>query len=153
MASNTSDTTPVITPPTSSGRSKSRYSAMAPPTTSARSVAIATNSACSQYAIRVGVRVWSATDSGSERPGHQAELGRQVLHQSGHDVGDEDDPDQQEAELGAGADVGRDVAGVDVGDGGDERRSEQQHARPNRHPGIRCQNQPTFSIRPVEQKS
>ncbi len=59
---------PVITPPTSRGRSNSRYSAIAPPTTSARSVAIATNSACSQYAMRVGVRVWSATASGSVRP-------------------------------------------------------------------------------------
>ena len=29
---------------------------------------MATNSACSQYAMRVVVRVWSATASGSERP-------------------------------------------------------------------------------------
>ena len=27
---------------------------------------MATNSACSQYAMRVGVRVWSATASGSD---------------------------------------------------------------------------------------
>ncbi len=47
-ASSTSDTTPVITPPTSSGSPNSRFNAMAPPTTSARSVAIATSSACSQ---------------------------------------------------------------------------------------------------------
>ena len=42
------DTTPVMSPPTMSGRSNSRYSATAPPMTSATSVAIATPSACSQ---------------------------------------------------------------------------------------------------------
>ena len=40
--------TPVMTPPTTSGRSNSRYSATAPPMTSATSVAIATSSACPQ---------------------------------------------------------------------------------------------------------
>ena len=41
--------TPVITPPVRRGRPKSRLSATAPPMISARSVAIATSSACSQY--------------------------------------------------------------------------------------------------------
>ena len=42
----------VMIAPSTSGRSKSRLRAMAPPTTSARSVAIAMASACSQYAMR-----------------------------------------------------------------------------------------------------
>ena len=57
---------------------------------------------------------------GQRASGDEAELGRQVLHQAGHHVGQHDDPDQQEAVLRAGADVGGDVAGIDVGDGGDE---------------------------------
>ena len=91
---------------------------------------MATNSACSQYAMRVGVRVWSATASGRRPAGDEAEFGRQVLHEPGHRVGHDDDPDQQEAELRAGADVGRDIAGIDVGDGGDERRPKQKPAGP-----------------------
>ena len=126
IASSSSDTNPVITPPTRSGRSNSRCSAIAPPTTSARSVAMATNSACSQYAMRVGVRVWSATASGRRPSGDEAELGRQELHQAGHRVGHDDHPDEEEAVLRACADVGRDVAGIDVGDGGDERQAQAE---------------------------
>ena len=66
--SSSSDTIPVITPPVSSGRSNSRYNAMAPPITSARSVAIATNSACSQYVNRFGRRILAPTASGSDIP-------------------------------------------------------------------------------------
>ena len=46
--SSTIETVPVITPPHSSGTPNSRFSATAPPMTSAMSVAIATSSACSQ---------------------------------------------------------------------------------------------------------
>ena len=42
-----------------------------------------------------------------------------------HRVGRDDHPHQQEAELRAGADVGRDVARVDVGDSRDEGGPEQ----------------------------
>ena len=45
-------TAAVMIAPTTSGRSNSRLSAIAPPTTSARSVAIAMASACSQNARR-----------------------------------------------------------------------------------------------------
>lgn len=47
-ASTSRDTTPVMTPPSTSGTPNSRLSAMAPPITSARSVAAATTSACAQ---------------------------------------------------------------------------------------------------------
>jgi hypothetical protein len=57
---------------------------------------------------------------GQRAPGHQPELGRQVLHETGHRIRDDDDPQQRETELCAGADVCGDVARVDVGDGGDE---------------------------------
>ena len=73
---------------------------------------------------------------GQRASGDQAELGRQVLHEAGHGVGHDDDPHQQEAELRAGADVGRDIAGIDVGDGGDERRPEQEPARPQPRLGV-----------------
>ena len=46
--SSTIETAPVIRPPQMSGTPKSRLSATAPPMTSARSVAMATSSACSQ---------------------------------------------------------------------------------------------------------
>ena len=52
ITSSTIETVPVMRPPQSSGTPNSRLSATAPPITSARSVAIATSSACSQYARR-----------------------------------------------------------------------------------------------------
>ena len=79
----------------------------------------------------------SRTDRlGQRHPGDQTELRRQVLHKAGHRVGRDDDPDQQEAELRARADVGGDVAGVDVGDGGDKRRPKQNPAWPQPRLGV-----------------
>ena len=67
--SRTSETVPVMTPPHSSGTPKSRLSATAPPITSAMSVAIATSSACTQYARRAhGLRMRSPSVSGRLRP-------------------------------------------------------------------------------------
>jgi hypothetical protein len=54
--------------------------------------------------------------------GDDAELGRQVLHEHGHEVGHGHDPQQQKAELGAAGHVGREVAGVDVGNRRNEGR-------------------------------
>ncbi|CPZ88013.1 Uncharacterised protein [Mycobacteroides abscessus] len=62
------ETIPVMTPPRSSGRPNNRCSAMAPPTTSAKSVAMATNSACSQNVSRVGRAMRSPIASGSDCP-------------------------------------------------------------------------------------
>ena len=81
---------------------------------------------------------------GQGAAGDQAEFGRQVLHQPGHHVGQDDDPHQQEAELRAGADVGRDVAGVDIGDGRDEGRAEQIASRPQPGLGVACSTTPDF---------
>ena len=77
-------------------------------------------------------------------PADQSELGRQVLHESRHGVGQEDDPHQQEAELRARADVGRDIAGVDVGDGRDECRAEQKPTRTQPRLGVAQQLTPPF---------
>ena len=79
-----------------------------------------------------GARGSVADRLGQRASGDQPEFGRQVLHQSRHHVGHHDDPHQQVAVLRPGADVGGDVAGVDVGDRGDEGRSEQVPARPER---------------------
>ena len=58
--------------------------------------------------------------------GGDAGLGRQVLHEHRHQVRGDDHPQQHVAVLGAARDVGGEVAGVDVGDGGDEGRAEQR---------------------------
>ena len=62
------ETSPVITPPTSNDRSNNRFNAMAPPTTSAKSVAIATSSACTQYPSRVEREERPRTASGNDMP-------------------------------------------------------------------------------------
>ena len=70
-----------------------------------------------------------AAHLGQAATGRDAELRRQVLDQHGHQVRGEDDPQQQVAVLGATGDVGGEVARVDVGDAGDERRAEQRQRR------------------------
>ena len=64
--SSTIETAPVMRPPQISGTPKSRLRATAPPMTSARSVAMATSSACSQYARRPQ-RLWMRPPSTSGR--------------------------------------------------------------------------------------
>ncbi len=76
-------------------------------------------------------RVGRPADLGQVHVGDDAELGREVLHEHGYQVGHEHDPEQQVAELGAALDVGREVAGIDVGDGGDKGRS--QHGQQGAH--------------------
>ena len=58
----------MITPPSSSGSPNRMCSAIAPPITSATSVAIATISACIQKASRAGRLSFAPIASGSERP-------------------------------------------------------------------------------------
>jgi hypothetical protein len=53
-----------------------------------------------------------------------AELRGLVLHQCGHHVRHDEHPDQQVAVPCAAGEVGGDIAGIDVGDGGDEGRAE-----------------------------
>jgi hypothetical protein len=74
---------------------------------------------------------------GQRAPGDEAQLGGQVLHHAGHHIGHQDHPDEQKAVLSSGADVGRDVAGIDVGDGRDECRPEQQPWGARRRLGFR----------------
>ena len=64
------------------------------------------------------------------QPGGDTELGGERLHQHRHQVGGEDDPEQQIAELRAALDVGGEVAGIHVGDRGDERRTEKRQQTP-----------------------
>ena len=74
-------------------------------------------------------RVVRAEALGQVAVGDDPELGREVLDQHRHQVRGEDDPEQQVAEAGAALDVGREVARVDVGDRGDERRAEHHQRR------------------------
>ena len=65
-------------------------------------------------------------------PDLPSELGGERLEQHRHDIGD-DDPQQLVAMGRAGGDVGRKIAGVEIGDRGDERRpGERQQARERR---------------------
>ena len=58
--------------------------------------------------------------------GHDPELGRQILDQHRHQVGQHHDPQQRVAEFGAALDVRREVARIDVRDRGHERRTEHR---------------------------
>ena len=69
-----------------------------------------------------------ADEGGQGLAGEPADLGGQVLDEPGHQRGADEDPQQQVLVGGSGGGVGGDVAGVDVGDGGDERRSEEAGA-------------------------
>ena len=108
------------------GTPKSRLSAIAAPTNSARSVAMAM--------ISAWIHRPQVTGRGKALPGQlrqavaggDADLGRQVLHEHRHQVRGDDHPHQQVAVLGAAGDVGGEVAGVDVGDRGDEGGAEQR---------------------------
>jgi hypothetical protein len=78
-----------------------------------------------------------AADLGEAPAGGDAELRAQMLHEHRHQVCREDHPKQQVTVLGAALDVGGEVAGIDVGDTGHERRAEQRgdpaHPAPNPH--------------------
>ena len=119
-------TTPVSSPAGSSGMPKSRWKPSAAPTNSARSQAIATASACNQRKMRIGFEKRVAADLGEVVAGGDAELRAHRLDQHRHQVRGQDDPEQQVAVLGARGDVGGEVARVDVGDRGDERRAEER---------------------------
>ena len=64
-------------------------------------------------------------EGGQGSAGDEAELGGQILDDHREDVGGEEDPHEQVAVARAGRDVGRDVAGVDIGDGRDESGAEE----------------------------
>ena len=66
-----------------------------------------------------------AADLGQVAAGRDPELRRQGLDQHRHQVRGDDHPDEAVAEARAAGDVRREVARVDVGDAGDERRPEE----------------------------
>ena len=63
--------------------------------------------------------------SGRLWPVGQPDLRGEVLNEDGHQVGHHDDPYEFVAVLGAAGKVGGEVTGVDVGNRGDERRTQQ----------------------------
>jgi len=87
-------TTAVISPAGNSGMPKSRFSAIAAPTNSARSVAMATSSRWIHSRSRRGAG--SARGTAREvATGGDADLRRQVLDEHRDQVGRDDDPQQQ----------------------------------------------------------
>ena len=89
-------------------------------------------------------RAWKAVAAhlGQVLAGRDPELGAHRLDQHRHQVRGDDHPEQQVAELGAAGHVRREVAGVDVGDAGDERRPEEgpeaAHPAPLSRERLRC---------------
>ena len=67
----------------------------------------------------------AAQQGGQGLAGDEPQFGRQVLDDHGGQVRGDQDPHEQVPVAGAGGDVGRDVAGVDVGDGRHESGSQQ----------------------------
>ena len=63
-------------------------------------------------------------------PGDDAELGRQRLEQHRNQVGEQHHPEQAIAVLGARLNVGGEVAGVDIGDRGDNSRPDKGQITP-----------------------
>ncbi len=103
---------------------KSRSRPMAAPRNSARSVAMAAISAATQRPRVVGREKCLRQFCGRVRPVTMPELGREVLDEHRHGVRPQQHPEQPVAELRAAQDVGGEVAGIDVGDRGDEGRAE-----------------------------
>ena len=109
--------------------SKRSWRPIAAPTNSAMSVAIATISAWIQRKMFVRREKRSRQTSGRFLPRRDPELRAHGLDEHRHEIGGEDDPEQEVAELRAGGHVRREVPRVDVGDGGDERRPEERPQR------------------------
>ena len=116
---------PAISPAGKSGMPKSRLRPSAAPTTSAMSQRHRDHLGLQPEADRGAAREALAAELGEVLAGRDPELRRLGLDQHRDQVGREHDPEQQVAELGAAGDVGGEVAGVDVGDGGDEGRAEE----------------------------
>ena len=70
-----------------------------------------------------------AAERGEAVAGDDADAGGQRLKQHGDRVGQDHDPQQQIPVLCAGLDVGREIAGVHVGDGGDDGRPGERQDR------------------------
>src|SRR5260370_7489905 len=68
--------------------------------------------------------------------GDDAELGRERLKQHRHEIGDDDDPQQLVAMGRAGGDVGREIAGVEIGYRGDKSRPGESQQPRGRPPGL-----------------
>ena len=143
----TNAATPTSSAAGKSGRPVSRLMPIAAPTNSAMSVAIAISSACTQSpnVTRRGNR--SRQTSGQVHPGRDPELRAHRLDQHRHQVRDEDDPEQQVAELRSARHVGREVAGIDVGDRGDEGRPEERRVAADARAARRSASAPRRAAR------
>jgi len=62
--------------------------------------------------------------------GYDAELGRKRLEQHRDQIGDQNHPEQGVAVFGAGLNVGGEIARIDIGDRGDDRRTGKRRIGP-----------------------
>ena len=124
-ASRRSTSSPVMTTAQNNGMWKSRLSATALPSTSARSQAATASSLSSQLGQRVQRGIPVAAALGQVFAGDDAEPRGDDLHEDGHEAGESDDPEQVVLELRSGLQVGAPVAGVHVADADQDGRADE----------------------------
>ena len=122
--------TPVITAAGKSGMPSSSLMPTAAPRNSARSVAIAISSAWTQRPIEVRREYCSRQTSGRLRPVAMPSFAESVWISIAIRLEATMTQTKRVAELRAAGDVRREVARIDVGDAGDERRPEEGQERP-----------------------
>src|SRR5260370_29742696 len=70
-----------------------------------------------------------AAELGQVLAGDDAELCRERLEQHRRETGEDDDPEQVVAVARAALDIGGEIAGIHIGDRGDEGRPEERYER------------------------
>ena len=121
----------VSSTPMSSGMWNSRFSAMAAPSTSARSQAAMAISHSTHSAMVTRPRIGFAAGLRQVAAGDDAQARAQRLQQDGHGVRHHQHPEQAVAEARAAFQVGGPIAGVHVADADQVGRSgEGEHAPP-----------------------
>ena len=89
---------------------------------------------------------------GQIAPRDDAELGRQRLKQHRHDIGEQHHPQQRIAIGRAGLNVGREIAGVHIGDRGDDGGTGEQHRRRRAAQRLAAQPVANGERRPIRQR-
>ncbi len=135
---------------TTNGRPNRIERPMAAPSNSPRSVAMAAISLPAHIAITTGRGNSSRQCSARLLPVTMPSLSREREEQHRDQIGEGDDPKQQIAELRPGLDVGGEIAGVDIGDGDDDRRPGERQ-EPAQPPALAAQCLPPGPHRPLRQ--
>ena len=123
--------------PSSSGRCSSSDSPIAPPRNSARSVAIAAISETPHIASTAGRAKWMRQSAGRLSPVTSPTRADSSWNSIATALAASTHPDQRHPVAGARLDVGREIAGIHVGDRGHHGGARQQERRPRPAPAAR----------------